>query len=166
MKISQEGIDLICRFEGFVPTPYLCPANVWTIGYGSTKGVTKNTPAVTREEALAMLRLEIKSFEASVRRLIKVPLTQSQFDALVSFAYNLGSGALQRSTLRAKLNRGEYEAAADEFMKWTMAGGKRLPGLIKRRGAERELFLKREPVPERASFWEELARSISALRAA
>lgn len=168
MKTSQAGIDLICAFEGFSPTPYLCPAKVWTIGFGSTAGVTQHTPAISRDEAMALLRLELGKYETSVRRLITAPLNQNQFDALVSFTYNLGTGALQRSTLRAKLNRGEYEAAASELMRWVSAGGKKLPGLVRRRGAERELFLSAipEPAREQASFWGELARTISALRVA
>jgi lysozyme len=87
------------------------------------------------------LMYDIRKFERAVDRLIKVPLTQGQYDSLVSFSFNLGSGALQSSTLRRKLNRSEYESAADEFPKWVFAGGRKLKGLIRRRYAERELYL-------------------------
>ena len=141
MKIGKKGVDLIKHFEGFSPTVYLCPASVPTLGYGSTHGITMDSPPITEEEGLELLMLDIAKFERAVDRLIKVPLTQGQYDSLVSFSFNLGSGALQSSTLRRKLNRSEYESAADEFPKWVFAGGRKLKGLIRRRYAERELYL-------------------------
>lgn len=142
MKTSQAGIDLIKLFEGFRAEPYLCPAGVATLGYGTTAGVTMDTPPVTEDEAEALLALDLRRFERAVSRLCPVPLTQGQFDALVSFSYNLGAGALQSSTLRRKLLRGDYEGAADEFPRWVYAGrARRLAGLVRRRAAERALFL-------------------------
>jgi len=141
MKIGKKGIDLIKHFEGFSPTVYRCAAGVPTLGYGSTHGITMDTPPITEKEGLELLMYDISKFERAVDRLIKVPLTQGQYDSLVSFSFNLVSGALQSSTLRRKLNRSEYESAADEFPKWVFAGGRKLKGLIRRRYAERELYL-------------------------
>lgn len=142
MNTSQEGIDLIKSFEGFRSAPYICPAGVATYGYGTTAGVTMNTPPITEDEAEALLARDLLRFERSVSRLCPVSLTQGQFDALVSFSYNLGSGALQSSTLRRRLLRGDYEGAADELLRWVWAGGRRLAGLVRRRAAERVLFIR------------------------
>lgn len=142
MKTSDIGLELIKCFEGFSPVPYLCPAGVWTIGYGSTIGVTKITPAIDKTTAELLLQSQLIRYEKSVNKLITVPLTQNQFDALVSFTYNLGGAALQRSSLRRKLNRREYEQVPTEFLKWVRAGGIKLVGLVKRRKAEGELFAK------------------------
>jgi lysozyme len=143
--MSAQGLQLIKHFEGFVPTRYICPAGFWTIGIGHAirKGEKWDTPTatITYEEALALLDKDNNEAEYAVERLIKVPLTDGQFDALVSFAFNLGSGALQRSTLRSRLNREEYLGAAEEFNKWIWGGGRILPGLIKRRKAEQMMFL-------------------------
>jgi len=140
MNVSDDGIDLIKQFEGCRLKAYLCPAGVWTIGYGHTGGVNKGD-VITEDDADDLLRADLVRFERSVLRLVRVPLSQGQFDALVSFAFNLGGGALQRSTLRQKLNRGDYEGAAEQFMKWTRAGGRVLAGLVRRRQAEYELFV-------------------------
>jgi lysozyme len=135
--ITKEGLDLICRFEGFSATPYLCPAGYLTVGYGH---VVKNPDTfrhgISEQEALTILASDVQTAEHGVLRLISVPLTDGQFDALVSFTFNLGAGALQRSTLRRKINREEHADAPAEFMKWVWAGGKRLKGLVKRRVAE------------------------------
>ncbi len=111
MKTSQAGIDLIKRYEGFVSKPYLCPAGVWTVGYGSTRGVTRDTPPVTKEQAEEILRRDVKSAEAAVMRLCPSLKKQNRFDAIVSFTFNLGAGALQRSTLRQKINRKDQRVA-------------------------------------------------------
>jgi lysozyme len=140
MKSSHAGLELIKKWEGFRAVPYLCSAHVWTIGFGHTHGVTKHTPSVTKIEANALLALDVRRTEASVQRLTSATLNQNQFDALVSFVFNLGGGAYQRSTLRARINRGEYEAAAGEFMKWVYAAGKKQRGLIARRAEEMTLF--------------------------
>ena len=140
MKISANGIGLLVHFEGFRDKAYRDSAGVWTIGYGSTKGVHAGQ-RITRDQAAIRLADDVAKAEADVSLLVNVPLTQGQFDALVSFVYNLGAGALARSTLIRRLNSGDYSGAADEFMKWVKAGGRRLQGLVRRRAAERALFL-------------------------
>lgn len=140
MKTSQAGIDLICRFEGFVSKPYLCPAGVWTVGYGSTRGVTRDTPPVTKEQAEEILRRDVESAEAAVMRLCPALKKQNRFDAIVSFTFNLGAGALQRSTLRQKINRKDHLDVPPELMKWIYAGGRKLPGLVARRAAEGAMY--------------------------
>lgn len=138
----QAAIDLIKRFEGFSGKVYICPAGYPTVGWGHVVLDGEDYSAgITREQGEALLRRDLVRFERSVQRMISVPLTDGQYGALVSFTFNLGGGALQRSTLRAKLNRGEYDAAANEFSKWVWAGGRKLRGLILRREAEAALFL-------------------------
>jgi lysozyme len=143
LATSGQGIALIKFFEGFAARPYLCPANYWTVGYGhvithAEKG--SFTAPLDESAATELLMRDLVRFEQAVRRLVKVALNQQQFDALVSFTFNLGAGALQRSTLRQKLNRGDYAGAAGEFRKWIWAAGRKLPGLIRRRDAEKLLF--------------------------
>jgi lysozyme len=140
VKISQAGIDLIKRYEGFVSKPYLCPAGVWTVGYGSTRGVTRDTPPVTKEQAEEILRRDVESAEAAVMRLCPSLKKQNRFDAIVSFTFNLGAGALQRSTLRQKINRKDHLDVPPELMKWIYAGGRKLPGLVARRAAEGAMY--------------------------
>jgi lysozyme len=140
MKTSKRGIDLIKRFEGVRLHAYKCPAGVPTIGYGHTVGVQMGE-SITLAQAEQMLRDDLPIYEVGVRSLVKQPLTQGQFDALVSFAFNLGVGALGKSTLLRRLNAGDYAGAAGEFGKWVNAGGIRLRGLVLRREAERALFI-------------------------
>lgn len=140
MQISKQGIALIKRFEGFRNRAYRCPAGVWTIGYGHTKGV-KAGQAITTQQAEEMLQADLKNFEDWVNKLVKVELTQGQFDALVSFCFNLGPGALDSSTLLKLVNQQKFALAADQFKRWNKAGGVELSGLTKRRLAERELFV-------------------------
>ncbi len=140
MKTSQKGIDLITRFEGFRARAYKCPAGVWTIGYGHTKGV-KAGQSVTLEGAQDLLRQDLKNFEDWVTKLVKVELTQGQFDALVSFCFNLGPGALDSSTLLKLVNQQKFALAADQFKRYNKASGVELSGLTKRRQAERDLFV-------------------------
>lgn len=139
MKTSQEGIDLIKHFEGFSPVAYRCPAGVWTLGYGSTMNVTP-LDTITKEDAEDLLEMELARYEAAVESLITQDLKQHQFDALVSFCYNLGEGNLSKSTLRKKINTGKLDEASMEFGKWVNAAGKRLEGLVKRRQAEADMF--------------------------
>jgi len=138
---TEDGLRLIRRFEGFSAVPYLCPAGYLTVGYGH---VVKNPDAfrqpITEDEATEILTIDVETAERAVLRLISVPLTDGQFDALVSFTFNLGAGALQRSTLRRKINRENHEDAADEFLRWVWAGGRKLNGLIRRRQAEAILY--------------------------
>lgn len=137
--VTEEGINLIKRFEGFSSTIYICPAGYPTIGYGHVVLAHEReqfAAGVTQAEATELLRKDVRIAERAVLRLISVPLTDGQFDALVSFTFNLGAGALQRSTLRLKANRGEHESVPAELMKWVWAAGKKLPGLVRRRQAE------------------------------
>jgi lysozyme len=140
-QVTEDGLRLIRRFEGFSALPYRCPAGYLTVGYGH---LVKNPEAfrqpITEDEATEMLVLDIEVAARAVLRFISVPLTDGQFDALVSFTYNLGAGALQRSTLRRKVNRDDHEDVPDEFLKWVWAGGKKLNGLIRRRQAEALLY--------------------------
>lgn len=140
MKVSNNGINLVKRFEGLELKAYRDSVGILTIGYGHTYAV-KAGDAITGEKADAFLREDLQVAELTVNTSVKVKLTQGQFDALVSFVFNLGSGNFVKSTLIKKLNAGDYAGAADEFGKWVNAGGKRLPGLVKRRAAEREVFL-------------------------
>ena len=140
---SQSGIDAITSYEGQRLTAYPDPGTggvPWTIGVGHTGGVQKGDTC-TAAESNAFLRADLRSAEAAVNQLVTVLLTQSQFDALVSFTFNLGTGALRGSSLLKMLNLGEYEIAADEFLRWNQAAGQVLPGLVKRRAAERAMFL-------------------------
>jgi lysozyme len=157
MKISKNGMDLIKKFEGVRLRPYRCPAGLWTIGVGSVmypEQLRMKMPErmkfclkpehfrdFTEEEVDELFRHDLARFERGVSRLINVELEQSKFDALVSFAFNVGLGNLQASTLRSKINRGDIDGAANEFPKWRRAGGKILKGLVRRRQAEQILFL-------------------------
>ena len=144
--INEAGLGIIKSFEGWASSAYRCPANRWTIGWGSTwdidgNPVTASHPDIDETAGTALLRREVHHVEGGIKKLIKVALNQNQFSALCSFAFNVGTGNLQNSTLRSKLNRGEYDGASLEFPKWRRAGGKILKGLVLRREAERKLFL-------------------------
>lgn len=137
--VTEAGLNLIKRFEGFSPTIYICPAGYPTIGYGHVLLAHEREQfkaGLTLAEATELLRKDVGIAELAVLRLISVPLTDGQFDALVSFTFNLGAGALQRSTLRRRVNRGEHESIPAELMKWVWAAGRKLPGLVRRRQAE------------------------------
>lgn len=144
MKTSAAGINLIKEFEGVRLKAYRCPADVWTIGVGHTSAagppVVKAGMEITNAQAMKILANDLVKFEDGVDSAVKVPLKQNQFDALVSFAFNVGLGALAKSTLLRKLNAGQYDAVPAELMKWTKAGGKELPGLVRRRRAEAALW--------------------------
>ena len=141
MKTGRNGINLIKSFEGLRLHAYKCPAGVWTIGYGHTKGVKKGD-MITELKAETLLIIDLQSSENTINTLVKVPLTQNQFDALVSFVFNVGSGNFQKSTLLKKLNNKDYIGTSNEFKKWVYANKKVMQGLVKRRNAERELFIK------------------------
>jgi lysozyme len=167
MKLSEAGANLMHQYEGYRTKPYLCPAHIWTIGYGHVlyqeqirlpvvRVEGKDTPMIrkemplkpednrvwTKEEIEKLFADDVASFERGVLRLAPAVLgRQGAFDACVSFAFNAGLGNFQRSTIRMKANRREWEAAAEAFMQWTKGGGKELPGLVKRRKAEKALFL-------------------------
>ena len=139
--ITQNGLDLIKRFEGFSRTVYFCPAGYATIGYGHVvKDDEDFSLGIHEAQAEKLLRQDAQIAERAVLRLINVPLTDGQFDALVSFTYNLGGGALQRSTLRRKINREEHAEVPEQFMRWVWAGGRKLKGLVRRRYAECLLY--------------------------
>lgn len=140
MKPSDACIDFIKSFEGFSPTAYKCPAGVWTIGYGTTEYVDAGD-TVTEEEACDLLRKDVQEAADAVDDLVDVELTQPQYDALCSFIYNVGRSAFENSTMRKMLNRGQSAAAiGPQFDRWVKANGKVLPGLTRRRAAEREMF--------------------------
>lgn len=137
--LSLAGLALLMTFEGKENKAYLDVVNVPTICYGSTRGVQLGQYK-TDKECVTLLDAEASEYVSHVLELITVPLTQGQLDALVSFTYNLGRGSLYRSTLRRKLNAGDYCGAASEFPKWNKAGGRVLKGLVKRRAQEQALF--------------------------
>jgi lysozyme len=156
VKVSQKCIEQIKKDEGVRNRPYQCPALLWTCGVGHVIDPhhakvpfanRKQLPipdgwdrVLSAEEIDEILRKDLARFESGVLRLIKVPMTQGQFDALVSFSFNVGLGNLQNSTLRMKINREDYAGAAEQFLVWTKAGGRVLPGLVKRRAHEKEMF--------------------------
>lgn len=140
--VNQAGIALIKRFEGFSPTIYRCAGGWPTIGFGHVVRECERerfVGGVSESEAEDLLRRDVGIAERAVLRLIRVPLTDGQFSALTSFTFNLGGGALQRSTLRRKVNREEHAAAPAEFRRWVFAGGRKLKGLVRRRNAEAAL---------------------------
>ncbi len=157
MNVSEKSIKVIKHHEGVRTTPYQCPALLWTIGVGHVidpnharvpLAERKSLPIpegwnrkISMEEVDDILRKDLATFERGVERFCPVQLTQGQFDALVSFSFNVGLGTLQRSTLRQKVLRGDMEGAAEEFLKYTIGGGKVLKGLVNRRNDERAMFL-------------------------
>lgn len=144
MKTSKAGLALIKEHEGLRLESYLCPAKVWTIGYGHTSAA--GVPVVTRGMRISSARAEeilindLSNFEGVITRLVKVPLTQNQFDALVSFVFNLGESNFRKSTLLKQLNKGHYADVPAQLMRWTKAGGRELPGLVRRRRDEAKLW--------------------------
>lgn len=140
MNISQAGIDLIKHFESFRAKAYVCPAGVLTAGWGSTGPHIKADTVLTKEEAEFLLRKDLRRFEEAVSIMVKVPLEQHEFDALASLAFNIGTSAFCTSTLLKKLNKGDKAGTEACFHDWRKGGGKVLPGLVRRRKAEAELF--------------------------
>ncbi len=141
--VTDAGLTLIKRFERFSATVYVCPAGYPTVGYGHVvlDGESDRfAGGIDENEAEDLLRRDAAIAERAVLRLITAPLTDGQFDALVSFVFNVGAGGLQRSTLRRKVNREEHGAVPAEFMKWVWAGGRKLKGLVRRREAEARLY--------------------------
>ena len=141
MQTSATGIDLIKAFEGLVKQPYVCPAGYLTIGYGHLVKNGDDFGVIDDKQATELLRADLSTAESAVRRLIPIDLLQREFDALVSFTFNLGSGALQASTLRKRLLAGAREDIPYQLSRWTIAGGRKLQGLILRRAAEARLFV-------------------------
>ena len=141
MKTSQAGIDLIKSFEGCKLRAYQDSVGIWTIGVGHTGPDVCAGATVSDQEAISLLQMDLHEAEEAVERLVTAPLSQNEFDALVSFTFNLGEGNLRKSTLLKYLNQMRYEDAANEFPRWNRAGGQILPGLTRRREAEKQLFL-------------------------
>lgn len=149
MKTSDKGKDLLAQLEGLRLKPYLDSVNKPTIGIGSTYYedgtlVTMKDPPITKERAFQLMNNVLVKFEEGIAKLVKAQLNQNQYDALICFSYNVGLGSLEKSTLLKLLNDKKYDLASQEFPKWSKAGGKTLEGLVKRRKAEQELFLKPE----------------------
>lgn len=146
MKVSNTGLSLIKSFEGLMLNPYLCSAGKPTIGWGSTyypdgKKVTLQDKEITEEKAYEILEyIANKDFGSNINKVVKVPLNQNQFDALVSFAYNIGNGNFNSSTLLRWLNQGNYKEASIQLLRWDKSKGIVLNGLTKRRKAEKALF--------------------------
>tara|TARA_R100000655_G_scaffold53506_2_gene91492 strand:- start:399 stop:911 length:513 start_codon:yes stop_codon:yes gene_type:complete len=143
MKTSQEGVALIKKFEGCKLESYLCAASVWTIGFGSTKGVTEGM-SISQERADMLLLEDLEEFEESVNNLIKVDLEQNQFDSIIAWTFNLGASNLSASTLLQKINNKEWDEVPEQIKRWnkaTVNGEKQvLEGLVRRREAEALLF--------------------------
>lgn len=143
MKTSQAGIDAIKEYEGFAPMPYRCPSGYTTIGYGHVVGRNESySLPIDRQTAEALLRKDIEEAEMAVNTMVTVPLSQHEFDALVSFVFNVGASKFQNSTLLKLLLAGRRKEAADQFLRWVHASDRQvLPGLLVRRRAERRMFL-------------------------
>jgi len=145
MKVSNKGIELIKKYEGLRLDAYRCPAGKLTIGYGHTGDDVKPGMTINKEMAELLLKQDLTVFEKAINELVKIKLTQNQFDALISLVYNIGIGNFKKSTLLKLLNENKILEAGEEFMKWTKArqpgGLKELPGLVKRRAEEKKLFL-------------------------
>ena len=145
-KLSQKGLELIKQFEGLKLTPYLCPASIPTVGYGNTyypngQKVKLTDPSITKEKAEELLKFLLVTYEKAVDSFCRDDISQGNFDALVSISYNIGVGALQKSTLIKKVNANPKDLTIkDEFLKWNKANGKVLAGLTKRRQAEANLY--------------------------
>jgi lysozyme len=138
-RMSNDGINLVKQFEGLREDAYRCSAGVLTIGYGHT-GDVQEGDRITREKATEYLTADLKHAENAVRKYVTVPLTQKQYDSLVSFAYNVGNRAFGKSTLLEKLNAGDYDGAAEQFQRWVKANGEKCDGLVNRRQKEKECF--------------------------
>lgn len=141
LKTSAAGRALIAKFEGLRLTAYQDMVGVWTIGYGHTGPDVKPGLVISQQQAAQLLINDLARFNNGVNALVTVKINQNQFDALVSFSYNLGLGSLQQSTLLRLLNAGNFQAAADQFLRWNRAGGQVVAGLSRRRAAERDMFL-------------------------
>jgi len=139
MKISEDGLELIKKFEGCETTAYQDSVGVWTIGFGHTKGVEEGQTC-SIEDAESMLADEMDEYEGYINNMVKVELQQHEFDALVAWVYNLGPTNLGESTMLKVLNGGQFDRVPDEMNRWTRAGGKILEGLVRRRQAESLMF--------------------------
>ena len=141
MNVSEKGITLIKKFEGCRLQAYKCTSGVWTIGYGHTGSEVHKDFKITQKEADIYLKHDLIIHANNVNKLVKVPLNQNQFDALVSLVFNIGYGAFKGSTLLRLLNQGKYKEASEQFAVWRLSGGKVSEGLIRRRAEEKKLFV-------------------------
>ncbi len=141
MKISENGVKLISGFEGFSAIAYICAAGKRTIGYGHVIKPNEQFSKISKEQAMQLLKSDIEIAEDAVNKLVLVALTQNQFDALVSFVFNIGAGAFKKSTMLKLINSGKIAQAAEEFKRWIFASGKEQQGLTRRREAEKLLFV-------------------------
>ena len=139
MKISEEGIELLKKFEGCKLEAYQDSVGVWTIGYGHTKGVYKGM-TISQDDAEEMLEEEMEEYEGYIEEYVEVPLSQNEFDALVCWVYNLGPTNLRNSTLLMVLNQSKFDEVPEQIKRWNKAGGEVLQGLVRRREAEALLF--------------------------
>ena len=139
-RTNVNGLLLIKSFEGLRLQAYRDPVGIWTIGYGTTRGVQPSM-SISEAEAEKFLQQDLARFEQAINDAVEVPINDNQFSALASFTYNVGPGAFRSSTLLKLLNQGDIQGAADQFPRWNRAGGKVLAGLTRRRSAERSLFL-------------------------
>lgn len=139
-EINQAGIDLIMKSESCKLSAYFCPANVLTIGWGHTGSDVRQYDKITQAEADRLLLKDIQKFSDAVNDMVQVELNENQFSALVALCFNIGAGALSKSTLMKHINAKKFGLAAAEFSKWNKSGGLVLTGLVRRRAAERELF--------------------------
>jgi lysozyme len=142
-EINEAGLNLIKYYEGFRADPYQDSKGIWTQGWGHTIGIDKDSPTVTQEEAEVWLEDDLSDAEHSVENNVTVQLSDNQYSALVSLVFNLGTAPLF-GTLGAKLNNGDYEGAGDEFQRWCHSGPDVVEGLVRRRDAEKALFLTTE----------------------
>jgi GH24 family phage-related lysozyme (muramidase) len=140
VKTSIAGVNLIKEFEGIRLNAYQDSVGVWTIGIGTTLGVKKGQ-VITESQAIEFLERDLAKFEKAINEAVKVEISQPMFDALACWTYNVGPGAMAKSTLIKKLNAGDFQGAADAFLSWDKAGGRVLAGLHRRREAERKLFM-------------------------
>lgn len=138
-RINADGLALIKEYEGLHLKPYRCPAGIWTVGYGHTRGVMDGM-TITAQEAEELLQDDLRMIERAVCRLVRVKLSDNQFSALVCFAFNVGVGSFERSTLLRLLNRGWYDQVPAQLLRWNRAGGEALGGLTRRRIAEGQLW--------------------------
>lgn len=140
--INDDGLELVKHFEGFSPKIYICPAGFKTIGYGHKILTHESFDLITNSDAENLLRSDLLQAEKTVAKYITTELSDNQFSSLVSFTFNLGAAALQRSSLRQKLNYGLYQESANEFLKWVYCAGRKTLGLVRRRIEEQKLFLR------------------------
>jgi lysozyme len=144
-SVPPAAVEMVARFEGFRATAYRCPAEVWTIGYGATRwghgGPVREGDTIEPDAARRLLARDLADAAEAVAALVRVPLHDSAFSALISFVFNVGRGAFARSAMLTHINAGRMADAAAEFPRWNQAGGRVLPGLVRRRGEEMRLFL-------------------------